>query len=68
VPAKSSSRSSLLRWASIARRSAWPSGRTEPLGRSSSSKGHGRELAIGVPLSAAVSRRPARGLAGHVAP
>jgi hypothetical protein len=29
----------------MARRSAWLSGRTDPLGRSSSSKGHGRELA-----------------------
>jgi hypothetical protein len=40
VPASSSSESS-ARWARMAWRSAWLSGRTEPLGRSSSSKGHG---------------------------
>jgi hypothetical protein len=44
---------SSLRWARMAWRSAWRSGRTDPLGRSSSSKGQGRELAIGVLLSAA---------------
>jgi hypothetical protein len=31
----------------MAWRSAWLSGRTDPLGRSSSSKGQGRGLAIG---------------------
>ena len=50
VPASNSSWSS-LRWARMAWRSAWLSGRTDPLGRSSSSKGHGRELAIGYSLS-----------------
>src|SRR4029450_4787714 len=49
----------------MARRSAWLSGRTDPLGRSSSSKGDGRELAIVVLLPA--SRRPALGRAGHAA-
>jgi hypothetical protein len=34
----------------MACRSAWLSGRTDPLGRSSSSKGQGRELAIGALL------------------
>jgi hypothetical protein len=38
VPASSSSGSSLW-WARTAWRSAWLSGRTDPLGRSSSSKG-----------------------------
>jgi hypothetical protein len=52
VLATISSGFSLLRWARMACRSAWLSGRTDPLGRfSSSSKGHGRELAIGVLLS-----------------
>ena len=51
----------------MACRSAWLSGRTDPLGRSSSSKGQGRELAIGVLLSGGASRRPAPGLAGHAA-
>jgi hypothetical protein len=37
---------SLLSWVRMACRSAWLSGRTEPLGRSSS-KGYGRGLAIG---------------------
>jgi hypothetical protein len=37
-------------------RSAWLSGWTDPLGRSSSSKGHGRELAIGVLLICAGPR------------
>ena len=47
VPASSWSGSS-PRWARMACRSAWLSGRTDPLGRSSSSsKGQGRELAIG---------------------
>ena len=36
----------IARWARMACRSAWLSGRTDPLGRSSSSKGHGRGLAI----------------------
>ena len=46
VPASSWSGSS-SRWARMACRSAWLSGRTDPLGRSSSSKGQGRGLAIG---------------------
>src|SRR5215207_8745141 len=45
VPARRPSGSS-ARWARIASRSVWLSGRTEPLGRSSS-QGHDRELAIG---------------------
>jgi hypothetical protein len=40
VPASSWSWSS-LKWSKMAWRSAWLSGRTEPLGRASSSKGHG---------------------------
>src|SRR4029450_1929386 len=45
VPASNSFGSS-LRWAKMAWRSAWLSGRTEPLGRSSSSKGNRRGLAM----------------------
>jgi hypothetical protein len=46
VPGSSSSGSS-PRWARMACSSAGLSGRTDPLGRSSSSMGHDRELAIG---------------------
>jgi hypothetical protein len=46
----------------MACRSDWLSGRTDPLGRSSSSKGQGRGLAIGGLLSGGASRRPARAL------
>jgi hypothetical protein len=49
VPASSWSGSS-SRWARMACRSAWLRGRTEPLDRSSSSKGHGRDLDMGAPL------------------
>jgi hypothetical protein len=46
-------------------RSAWLSGRTDPLGRSSSSKGQGENRRWGVLISGGASRRPAPGLAGH---
>src|SRR5215207_2077073 len=59
VPVSSWSGSS-LRWAKIAWRSAWLSGRTEPLGRSASSKGHGRALAIRVLLSGVLADGPLR--------
>jgi hypothetical protein len=46
----------------MACRSAWLSGRTEPLGRSSSSKGQDRELAIGVLLPVRLAGGPLRAL------
>src|SRR4029450_1299434 len=49
------------RWAKMACRSAWLSGRTDPLGRSSSSsKGHGRELAIGYSFLVGLAGGPLR--------
>jgi hypothetical protein len=64
--ASRSSSGSSARWARMACRSAWLSGRTEPLGRSWSSKGRSgtghREL-----LPGGASRRPALGLVGHAA-
>src|SRR5829696_6994403 len=59
VPASSSSGSS-PRWARMACRSAWLSGRTDPLGRSSSSKGQGRGLAIGCSFPAGLAGGPLR--------
>jgi hypothetical protein len=63
-PARASNSSgSSPRWARMAWRSAWLSGRTDPLGRSSSSsKGHGCGLLIGVPLLLVLASGPLRPL------
>src|SRR5829696_710289 len=59
VPARSWSGLS-PRWARMAWRSGWLSGRTDPLGRSSSSKGQDRVLAIGCSFLVMLAGGPLR--------